>query len=138
MPRFIDTSLYPQSKAAQLIRERDHCLTLTPSRLASRAIAARHQPLYDTAIKALEQHGWVMASPLQAQTLFRQTVQDVLQPADLLGTARALMPVVRSLLQSSPSLECDPGNLSARAVSLITLAQQYQTALHKGDCFDPG
>lgn len=138
MPRFIDTGLYPQSKAAQLISERDHYLTLTPSRLASRAISARYQPFYDPAVKALEQQGWVKAQPLQAQAIFRQTVQAVLRPADLPGTARALMPTVRSLLQSSPNLECDPGNLSARAVSLITLAQQYQTGLHEGGCFDPG
>lgn len=136
MTRFISTHFYPQQSAAQEASDSSHSV-VTPSRLASRAIAAHHQPLYDTAIKALEQHSWVMASPLQAQTLFRQTVQDVLQPADLLGTARALMPVVRSLLQSSPNLECDPGHLSARAVSLITLAQQYQTALYKDGCFDP-
>ncbi|PZO60798.1 MAG: PD-(D/E)XK nuclease family protein [Phormidesmis priestleyi] len=137
MPRFISTYLYPQQSAAQQASDNSYRV-ITPSRQASRAIAARHQPLYDTATKALEQHGQVMAQPLQAQKLFRQTVQAVLQPADLIGTARALMPAVRSLLQSSSNLECDSDNLSTRATNLITLAQQYQAALHKDGCFDEG
>jgi len=136
MTRFVSTYLYPQQNAAQT-RDRSYRV-ITPSRQASRAIAARYQPLHDTAIKALEQHDQVMAPPLQAQKLFRQTVQDVLQPADLLGAARAFMPAVRSLLQSRSSLECNSNNLSARALNLITLARQYQLALRKTGFYDEG
>ncbi len=135
MTRFISTCLYPQQSAARQASDSSYRV-ITPSRQASRAIAARHQPLYDTAVKALKQHDQVMAQPLQAQKLFRQTVQAVLQPADLIGTSRAFMPAVRSLLQSSSSLKPDSANLSIRAAHLITLAQQYQAALHQHGIFD--
>ena len=104
MTRFISTYPYSQQSAAQKANDRSYRV-ITPSRLASRAIAARYEPLYDTAIKALNQHDQVMAQPMQAQKLFRQTVQAVLQPADLLGTARAFMPAVKSLLSSSVQLK---------------------------------
>ena len=135
MARFISTFPYPQLRAAQRAADGSYNI-ITPSRLASRAITARYQPLYGTAIKALEQDGQVMARPLQAQRLFWQAVQDVLKPADLLGTARALMPAVRSLLQSSTNLERHSDELSSRAISLIALAQRYQEALHENSYFD--
>ncbi|MEL6353904.1 MAG: PD-(D/E)XK nuclease family protein [Cyanobacteria bacterium J06627_28] len=137
MTRFISTYPYPQQLAAQEASDRSYSV-IAPSRLASRAIAASYQPLRDTAIKALEQQGWRMAQPLMAQKLFRQTVQAVLQPSDLIGTARALFPAVRSLLQSSQNLNSDLQGLSDRAGNLVTLAQQYREALRKGEFFDTG
>ena len=137
MPRFVNTSLYPQQSAAQQASDSSYRV-IAPSRLASRAIASQYQPLYRTAIEALEQQGQVMAQPLLAQKIFRQTLQTVLQPTDLLGTARAYVPTVRSLLRSSPNLERDLDNLSARALNLITLAQQYRAALREKNLFDEG
>ena len=136
MTRFICIDPFPQHRAAQFTKE-SNCEVITPSRLASRAIAAQHHPLYNLAVKQLERQGQRVVSPLQAQALFRSIVQDTLQPTDLLGTARAWMPAMRALLKSCSKLEASSLNLSQRTVSLIEVAQKYQIALHEDALVDP-
>lgn len=139
MTRYIYTIPFPYQQATQLSKQGTYEV-ITPSRLAAHAISAQHQPLQTLALKHLQQQGQIKASPLQAQRQFRQTLQAVLQPADLLGTARAWMPAAKSLLQSCPSLshtlEGSSANLSARTTSLIEVTQQYQSALHENGLFD--
>ena len=139
MTRYIYTAPFPQQQATQLSKQGNYEV-ITPSRLAARAISAQHQPLRAIALKYLQQQEQIKASPLQAQKQFRQTLQEVLQPADLLGTARAWMPAAKSLLQSCPSfMQASAGsftNLSARTASLVGVAQQYQSALHESSLFD--
>ena len=137
MTRYIYTAPFPQQQATELSKQGNYEI-ITPSRLAARAISVQHQPLQTLALKNLQQQGQIKASPLQAQKQFRQTLQEVLQPIDLLGTARAWMPAAKSLLQSCPSfMQASAGtNLSARTASLIGVAQQYQSALHESSLFD--
>ncbi|KPQ31591.1 MAG: PD-(D/E)XK nuclease superfamily [Phormidesmis priestleyi Ana] len=141
MTRFICLDPFPQQQATSLSKQGSH-VVITPSGLAARAILAQHQPLHTLALKHLQQQGWAKASRLQSQRLFRQTLQDVLQPADLLGTTRAWMPAMRSLLKSGTclkhALETDVTNLSARTVKLIAVTQQYQSTLHKNSLVDTG
>jgi len=139
MTRYIYTAPFPHQQATQLSKQGSYEV-ITPSRLAARAISAQHQPLQAIALKYLQQQGQIKASPLQAQKQFRQTLQEVLQPADLLGTARAWMPAAKSLLQSCPSFVQASAdsftNLSARTAGLIGVAQQYQSTLHESSLFD--
>lgn len=140
MTRYICTDSFPQIQATQL-SEQGSYKVIAPS-YAARTISTQHQPLHTLAIKQLQQKGWMKASPLQAQKRFRQALQDVLQPVDLSGTARAWMPVVRSLLQSYPNLKhwsaTESANLSDRTVSLIEIARQYQSALRQDRLVDMG
>ena len=139
MTRYICTSPFPQQQATQLSKQGIYEV-ITPSRLAARAISAQHQPLQALALKHLQQQGQIKASLLQAQKQFRQILTEVLQPADLPGTARAWMPAAKSLLQSCPSLaQALAGsfsNLSTRTASLIEITQKYQSALHQENLFD--
>ena len=139
MTRYIYTTPFSQQQAARLSKQGTYEV-ITPSRLAARAISAQHQPLQTLALKYLQQQGQIKASSLQAQKQFRQTLQEVLQPADLPGTARAWMPAAKSLLQGCPSfMQTSAGssaNLSARTTSLIEVAQQYQSTLHENGLFD--
>lgn len=73
-----------------------------------------------------------IAPDLTAQRLFRQVVQDLVQPVDGAGMARAWLPGVRSLLQSSPNLAAVT-DVSPRTAPLLDVARVYQTAL-----FDQG
>ncbi|MGB3494237.1 MAG: PD-(D/E)XK nuclease family protein [Elainellaceae cyanobacterium] len=129
MARFLYTSPNPYPKSAQLSELADRSV-ITASRLAARALNVVHQPLIHTASKQLERAGWVMASSLRAQALFRQVLQDIMQPADLLGTTNAWLPTVRSLLQSSPDLHTVSGTFSERTHKLLQVAQAFQQALH--------
>ncbi|WP_052049710.1 PD-(D/E)XK nuclease family protein [Leptolyngbya sp. KIOST-1] len=108
---------------------------VTPSRLAARALAKPHEPLHRLAIKALEPGGKKIAPDLTAQRLFRQVVQDIVQPVDGLGTARAWLPGVRSLLQSSPNLSTVTA-ASERTAQLFAVARAYQTALDEQGLID--
>ena len=139
MTRYICTTSFSQQQATQLSKQGNYEV-ITPSRLAARAISAQYQPLQTLALKHLQRQGQIKASSLQAQKQFRQTLQEVLQPADLLGTARAWMPAAKPLLQSCPSLRRASAdsctNLSARTTSLIEVTQQYQSSLHKDGLFD--
>jgi len=130
MARFIYVDANPYDTAARLIAEGDRTL-ITASRLAARALNAPHQSLTYGATKTLEQAGWTIASTLKAQAIFRQVLQDILQPADLLGTANAWLPTVRSLLQSSPNLGTVSGTFSERTYQLLQVAQAFQQTLHK-------
>ncbi len=139
MTRHICIEPFPQQRATKLSKQGIYKV-ITPSRLAARAVSAQYQSLQSLALEFLQQQGQIQASSLQAQQQFRQTLQAVLQPADLLGTARSWMPVVRSLLQSCPHLEHDSKNssthLSARSASLIEVARQYQSALRSDRLID--
>ncbi|PZV14915.1 MAG: PD-(D/E)XK nuclease family protein [Leptolyngbya sp.] len=108
---------------------------VTPSRLAARALHAQHQALRRLAIKAVESGGKKIAPDLTAQRLFSQVVQDVVQPLDALGTTRAWLPGVRSLLQSSPNLSAVT-NASPRTTQLLDVAKAYQTALSEQGFID--
>ncbi|MFQ4138543.1 PD-(D/E)XK nuclease family protein [Nodosilinea sp. PGN35] len=108
---------------------------VTPSRLAARALAKPHEPLRRLAIKALEAVDQKIAPDLTAQRLFRQVVQDVVQPVDGLGTARAWLPGVRSLLQSSPNLATVTA-ASERTAQLLDVARAYQTTLSEQGLID--
>ncbi|MBD1916267.1 MULTISPECIES: PD-(D/E)XK nuclease family protein [Cyanophyceae] len=108
---------------------------VTPSRLAARALHAQHQALRQLAIKAVESGGKKIAPDRTAQRLFRQVVQDLAQPVDGLGTARAWMPGVRSLLQSSPNLSTVTAT-SPRIAQLLDVAKAYQTALSEQGFID--
>ena len=135
MTRFICIDPFPQHRAAQLVKQANHQV-VTPSRLASRAIAAPYHSLSQLALRQLERCGHSVISPLKAQALFRQILQDTLQLSDVQGTARAWMPTIRALLKSCNKLESSPADLSARTASLIEIAQKYQTALHEDSFVD--
>ena len=75
MTRHICIDPFPQHQAAQLSKQNTY-EAITPSRLAARAIAAKHQPLQFLALKHLQQKGWLKASPLQAQKQFRQILKN--------------------------------------------------------------
>ncbi|QQE64900.1 hypothetical protein GFS31_15840 [Leptolyngbya sp. BL0902] len=108
---------------------------MTPSRLAARALQARPQDLYRSARKAIESAGKTIAPDLTAQRLFRQVVQEVAQPVDALGTARAWWPGVKSLLKSSPTLdEATPP--SAQTAQLFEVAKVYQQTLGERGLID--
>lgn len=108
---------------------------VTPSRLAARALTKPHEPLRRFAIKALDAGGKKIASDLTAQRLFRRVVQDIAQPVDGLGTARAWLPGVRSLLQSSSNLSTVTAT-SERTAKLLDVARAYQTALGEQGLID--
>lgn len=108
---------------------------VTPSRLAARALTKPHEPLRRLAIKALEAGGKKIASDLTAQRLFRRVVQDIAQPVDEMGTARAWLPGVRSLLQSSPNLSTVTA-ASERTAQLLDVARAYQTVLSEQGLID--
>jgi len=139
MTRCLYVDRFSKKQATQLSRQSQYSV-ITPSRPAARAILAQHLPLRALALKQLQQQGQRQASPLQSQRLFRQAVQATLQPDDLLGTARAWLPAVRSLLQSCPNLEnpsaSGAATLSTRTAHLIEIAKQYQAALRKAGLLD--
>jgi len=130
MARLLCINPNPFPKAAQLSSYSNRNI-ITSSRLAARALNIAHQSLSHSASKQLERAGWTIASTLKAQAIFRQVVQDILQPADLLGTANAWLPTVRSLLQSSPNLGTVSGTFSERTYQLLQVAQAFQQTLHK-------
>ncbi|MBE7382990.1 MAG: PD-(D/E)XK nuclease family protein [Leptolyngbya sp. SIO1E4] len=134
MVRFIQVGSYPALQALRLLND-DH-IVITASRLAARALGVPHQSLNSLASKHLAQQGWAIASPLKAQALFRQVLQDKVQPNDLLGTANAWLPTVRSLLQSSPDLSAISGSFSNRTSHLLQVAKAFQQALHKERLID--
>ncbi|MEM8505460.1 MAG: PD-(D/E)XK nuclease family protein [Cyanobacteria bacterium P01_D01_bin.1] len=115
---------------------------MTSSRLASRAINSKHQSLQDLAHKHIQRQKQVCASPIKAQTMFRQVLPSVSQTNDLLGTARAWMPSVKTLLQSCSNLQlslpdrkCDR-ELSPQTHELLSAAAHYQTSLHEDGLID--
>jgi hypothetical protein len=135
MTRWLYTSTPPYPKALQLAKVGDRTI-ITSSRLAARALHASHQPLTHLAIQGLEKAGWAIASILNAQSIFRQVLQAELQPADLLGTANAWLPTVRTLLQSSPDLSAIASTFSERTKQLLQVAQTFQQALHREKLID--
>lgn len=108
---------------------------VAPSRLAARALQVQHRPLRQLAIQALAFKGQKIAPDLAAQRLFRQVVQDIAQPGDLLGTAKAWLPATRSLLQSSPNLAAVTA-LSEPITKLLDSARAYQTTLSQQGLID--
>ena len=135
MARFICTDSFPRIQAAQLVQQ-DAYTVVTPSR---RAIGARYQPLHQFAQKQIQQHKHVSVSPLKAQTVLRQVLKNAFQLTDVLGTARAWMPSVKELLQSSSSLPASIRDveLSPRTNRLLTTARNYQLALRADGFIDP-
>lgn len=138
MARFLYIHPNPCPTALELLDSSDSAdrTLITSSRLAARALNASHQPLTYSAIKRLEQAGWAIASRLKAQAIFRRVLQDTVQPADLLGTANAWLPTVRSLLQSSSNLNAVLNNVSERTRQLLQVAQTFQQALHEEQLID--
>ncbi|MBD2256956.1 PD-(D/E)XK nuclease family protein [Pseudanabaena sp. FACHB-2040] len=136
MGRWIYGNEHPYDKAHQLAAQGDYTV-ITSSQLAARALSARHQSLRSLAVKCLENQGWRVASPLMAQALFRQVLQDTLQPADLLGMARSWMPAVQSILQSCAGFAASPA-VSPRTQQILQIAQQYRAALHQRQLVDVG
>jgi len=135
MARLLYINPNPFPKAAQVSRSANLSI-ITSSRLAARTLNIAHQPLSHSASKQLERGGWAIASTLKAQSIFRQVLQDTVQPADLLGTANAWLPTVRSLLQSSPDLSTISGTFSARTHQLLQVTQAFQEALRKEKLID--
>ncbi|WP_204139008.1 PD-(D/E)XK nuclease family protein [Halomicronema sp. CCY15110] len=134
MANFIQVGPYPEPQALRLLD--DSGTVITASRLAARALGVPHQSLSSLASKHLAQQGWAIASTLKAQSIFRQVLQETVQPADLLGTANAWLPTVRSLLQSSPNLGNVSGTFSERTHQLLHVAQAFQQALHGENLVD--
>ncbi|MBE9112301.1 PD-(D/E)XK nuclease family protein [Nodosilinea sp. LEGE 07298] len=134
MARFVLTHSNSYATALDWSTRPGHQL-VTPSRLAARALSKPHQPLRRLAIKALEAGGKKIASDLTAQRLFHRVVQDIAQPVDGLGTARAWLPGVRSLLQSSPNLATVTA-AAERTAQLLDVARAYQTALSEQGFID--
>ena len=134
MARFILTPSNSYATALEWSKRPGYQI-VTPSRLAARALHAQHQALRRLAIKALESGGKKIAPDRTAQRLFRQVVQDIAQPVDGLGTARAWLPGVRSLLQSSSNLSTVTA-AAERTVQLLDIARAYQTALSEQGLID--
>jgi ATP-dependent helicase/DNAse subunit B len=128
--RQVFLNAFPHHQAQQLIGLSNYEV-ITPSRQAARALDAPMQSLWEYAVKQLKKHSISVAPALASQKLFRQTVQTVLKPNDLVGTARTLLPTVRTLLQSSSNLENIPPEVSPRTQQILQLAQQYQFLLHQ-------
>lgn len=138
MARFICTDPFPQLQASQLAQQEAYTV-VTPSRQASHSIRSRYQPLYQSAQAHSQQQKQVSISPLKAQAVLRQVLQDAFQLTDVFGTARAWMPSVKRLLQSCSRLPSGVSTteLSPRTKHLLTAAHQYQSALHADDFIDP-
>lgn len=134
MARFVLTSSNSYATALDWSKRPGYQI-VTPSRLAARALHAQHQALRRLAIKALESGGKKIAPDRTAQQLFRRVVQDIAQPVDGLGTARAWLPGVRSLLQSSPNLSTVTA-ASERTAQLLDVARAYQNALSEQGLID--
>lgn len=135
MARFVYTDINLYSKALSLSKSAD-CVVITASQTAARALDVPHQNLTTFATTRLRKTGWEIASPLKAQSVFRQVLQDVVQPVNLLGTTNAWLPTVRALLQSSPNLELAPSKVSTRTAQLFQVAQAFQQALHERKLVD--
>ncbi|MGB3494305.1 MAG: PD-(D/E)XK nuclease family protein [Elainellaceae cyanobacterium] len=134
MARFIQVGSYPDPQTLGLIG--DGYTVITASRLAARSLGILHQSLSSVATKHLEKRGWAIASPLKAQAHFRQALKSTVNPTDLLGTANAWLPTVRSLIQSSPDLGAISGNFLDRTQQLLQVAQVFQHGLHEEKLID--
>ena len=134
MARFVLTPINSYATALECSKQPGYQI-VTPSRLAARALQAQRQALRRLAIKAVEAEGKKIAPDRTAQRLFRQVVQDIAQPVDGLGTARAWLPGVRSLLQSSSNLSTVTAT-SGRTDKLLDVARAYQTALGEQGLID--
>ena len=108
---------------------------LAPGRSSARGA---HRSLRALASEHLAARGWGIASPLQAQALFRQTLQARQQPADAFGMAQRWQPAVRALLRSGLSPDTSLEGLSARSAELARAAQAYQARLRERSTVDPG
>lgn len=131
MTRLVVCHANPYGQAVKMLAAANYDQVFTRSRLAARALQVRHQSLSALARKHLERSGRAIAPMLTTQTLLRQVVQEITETPDALGTARAWMPTVRSLLQSSPSLDVAAVDGGQRAAQLLQVAQQYQVALRQ-------
>lgn len=134
MARLIQIDSYPDLQTLGLLD--DGYTVITASRLATRSLGVIHQSLNSIAAKHLEKQGWAIASPLKTQAHFRQVLQSTLNPTDLLGTANAWLPTVRSLLQSSPKLAGVSGDFSPRTTRLLQVAQAFQASLRQEQLID--
>ena len=137
MPRFICTNSFPRFQAAQLAQQTAYTV-VTPSLRASRAIGSKHQLLHQSAQEQSQRRSQVIVSPLKAQAVLRQVLQDAFQPTDVLGTASAWMSSVKGLLQSCSSLPlfANTTDLSSRTNRLLTATLQYQSVLRKNGFID--
>ena len=134
MARFISTLSHSYTTALEWSMRSGYQL-VTPSRLAARALHGQHQALQHLANKAAESGGKKIVPNRIARQLFRKVVQNIAQPGDSLGTARAWMPAVRALLQSSPNLATVTAT-SARTAKLLEVAINYQTVLSEQGFID--
>jgi hypothetical protein len=134
MARFVLTPTNSYATALEWSKRPGYQI-VTPSRLAARALHTQHQALRRLAIKAVESGGQKIAPDRTAQRLFRRVVQDIAQPVDLLGTARAWMPGVRSLLQSSSNLST-VNVTSDRTAQMLDVARVYETAMSEQGLID--
>lgn len=134
MTRFVVTSSQSYGAALAWGEIPGHHI-VTPSRLVARALQARPQDLRRLARKVIELGGTTLAPDLTAQRLFRQVVQEVAQPVDNLGTARAWWPGVKSLLKSGPNLNGVTAAASQTA-QLLEVAQVYQRVLGERGLID--
>jgi ATP-dependent helicase/DNAse subunit B len=91
--------------------------------------------LHRLARKAIELTGKTIAPDLMAQRLFRQVVQEVAQPVDALGTARAWWPGAKSLLKSGPNLDAAT-SASGQTAQLFEVAKVYQRTLGERGLID--
>jgi len=135
MARFVLTHSNSYGTALEWSTRLGYQIVVTPSPLAARTLTKPHEHLRRLAIKALEASDQRIAPDLTAQRLFRQVVQDIVQPVDVLGTARAWLSGVRSLLQSSPNLAAVT-DTSPRTTQLLNVARAYQTALSEKGFID--
>lgn len=139
MTRLIYLHAYPWQVAHELSKCNDYSV-LAKSRLAAKSLVGSQGILQAEVTKHLVSQGWEIVSPLEAHTVLCQVIQEIVQPTDLVGMARAWMPTIQFLLQGHAhldnvfDLQCE--HLSSRTQVIFQVAREYQQRLHTQNKLD--
>lgn len=110
--------------------------TITPNPRAAKALGAPFLSLDTWARREIGHLGLLVASPLAQLRYLRDAVNEVLQPADLAGTARSLSGIVQEILRSGSALSHE-ADVSARASQVFEVVEAYRYLVRDQQLIDP-
>ncbi|UBF30456.1 PD-(D/E)XK nuclease family protein (plasmid) [Kovacikia minuta CCNUW1] len=145
MKRLLYLDAQPYSRAKE-VAEQNWLNVLAPTHAAARGLGSHKRTakltqtrsLQDLATELLQVQGIAIASPLNVQRALHEVINQIVQPQDTEGIARAWMPTIQALLKSAPLTQINLEACSDRARQLIAVTQRYQQILRQRNWVDPG